>query len=497
VKLSVRAASVTELAGQVIAVPVYASPRGPRPGPGVVELGLLEVIDRSRFTGAPDEELLVAGRVGDPFHAALLVGVGQREEIVLDTLRQAMHRVVRRLGRFNSIATTLPQVLSSTTAGADEAAAVAEGALLGSYSYGSMRSRPPEPQKIEQLTLVLDPGADLGPAQRAVEAAEIVCSSVVWARGLVDMPAGELTPLGLAEEAVRMGERSGLEIRVHDAAALRDGGFGGILAVGAGSANPPCLIEARHHGTDGRVVGLAGKGITFDSGGLLLKNKDAMADMRTDMAGAATMLATAQAAARLGCPTGVLAVVPAAENMPSGHAYRPGDVIRHRGGITSEVIDTDAEGRIVLADALAYLAEQAPDAIIDAATLTYDVIRALGDQISGILGTDRALVDGLIAAGSAVSEPLWELPLWAGYRRNIDSPVADLRNEGGPYADAIHAGLFLAEFTKSVPWAHLDIAGTAYFEHANGGRPAGATGTGVRTLTRWLMGTGETAAGIE
>jgi leucyl aminopeptidase len=183
--------------------------------------------------------------------------------------------------------------------------------------------------------------------------------------------------------------------------------------------------------------------------------------------------------------------VPAAENMPSGRAYRPGDVIRHRGGIASEVIDTDAEGRIVLADALAYLAEQRPDAIIDAATLTYDVIRALGDQITGVLGTDRALVAELIAAGAAAAEPLWEPPLWAGYRRNIDSPVADVRNDGGPYADAIHAGLFLAEFTDGVPWVHLDIAGTAYLEHADSLLPAGATGTGVRTLTRWLMSGGQ------
>jgi len=295
-----------------------------------------------------------------------------------------------------------------------------------------------------------------------------------------------------------MAQQFGLDVRVQDAEQLRAGGFGGLLAVGAGSSRPPCLIEVRHRADSGPLVGLAGKGITFDSGGLLLKTKPEMADMRSDMAGAATMLATIRAAAQLDCPIGVIAVVPAAENMPSGNAYRPGDVIRHRGGLTSEVIDTDAEGRVVLADAIAYLAEQNPDVIVDAATLTYDVIRALGDQIAGVLGNSPEVVRALIASGAAVGEPLWELPLWQGYRRNIESPVADLRNDGGPYADAIHAALFLAEFAKGTPWAHLDIAGTAYVEESSrSGAPAatgtrapgatGATGTGVRTLVHWLM----------
>jgi len=487
VKLTVSAAPITELGNPVVVLPVFSRPGGALPGPGLAELGLTGVIEQSRFHGAEEDELLIGARPGDPFRAVLLIGLGPRDEVDLDTLRRAMEFAVRRLRQFESIATTLPLALASTTAGADEAAAVAEGALLGAYAYTGQKTQVSDPILVEELTLAFRPEDDLTAVRESVEAARIVCSAVNWARTLVDRPGSDLTPLALAEEAESMAGRSGLEFRVRDADALRKEGFGGILAVGGGSANPPCLIEVRHAGTNGRVVGLAGKGITFDAGGLQLKTKAAMADMRSDMAGAATMLATARAAAELGCPTGVLAVVPAAENMPSDRAYRPGDVIRHYGGITSEVLDTDAEGRIVLADALAYLAQQTPHAIVDAATLTYDVIRALGDQITGILGSDRSLVADLIAAGSAVGEPMWELPLWAGYRRNIDSPVADVRNEGGPFADAIHAGLFLAEFTNGLPWAHLDIAGTAYLEQADNRRPAGATGTGVRTLVKWLM----------
>jgi leucyl aminopeptidase len=486
VKISVSAEAVSECVADAVVVPVFA---GQDCGPGVAELGLTDVVARSRFAGRDGDELLIGGRADDPFRSVLLIGLGADRGV--DGLRRGMERAVRRLGHVDSLATTLPQVDASCVA------AVAEGALLGGYGYHGVKSDPEPPVAIQEIILLVGSESRVSAARRAVEIAEVVGGSVAWARDLVNTPPCDLTPMDLAAEAVRMSEEVGLSMRVHELADLRRGGFGGILAVGAGSTNPPCLIEARYPGRDGRMVGLVGKGITFDAGGLQLKSKTGMADMKTDMAGGAAMLATVRAAALLDCPTGVLAIVPAAENLPGGHAYRPSDVVRHRGGTTSEVVDTDAEGRLVLADALAYLAEQEPDAIVDAATLTYDVVHALGDQISGILGSDRALVADLIAAGAAVGEPFWELPLWAGYRRNIDSPVADLRNDGGSYADAIHAGLFLAEFTGGLPWAHLDIAGTAYDERPDDHMRAGATGVGVRTLVHWLMSGSQEASGAD
>ena len=487
-KLIVSADPIIRAAARaVVVLPVFAGAAGAEPGPGVSELGLAQLVERSRFAADAGAHLLVGGRDNDPFEAALIVGLGPRGEAGLDTLRRAMSTAIVAVGGFPRVVTPMAQACVSGSDAAEESAAVVEGALAGSYSYSGSRAAAPAAARTEQLTVLVPSEAQRAAAQRAVDVAAVVSSATAWARTLVNRAPNELTPLLLADEARRMGAEYGLQVRVHDVDELRAGGFGGILAVGGGSVNPPCLIEVRHPGTNGRVVGLAGKGITFDSGGLLLKTKQAMADMRSDMAGAATMLAVAQAAARLGCATGVIAVSAAAENMPSGGSYRPGDIIRHRGGLTSEVLDTDAEGRITLADALAYLSEQRPDVLVDAATLTYDVICALGNQIGGILGTDPALVRALVDAGARAGEPLWELPLWAGYRRNIESKVADLRNDGGSYADAIHAALFLGEFTKGIPWAHLDIAGTAFLERDGHDGPAGATGVGVRTLVRWLM----------
>jgi leucyl aminopeptidase len=485
VKLSVTSAPTASVAAQVLVIAVFETPGGPVADPAVVRPDIGDLLARSRFAGKEADSLLVAVQAGQPFDAVLLAGMGRPDDMDLAGVRRMAARTVRSLSRFDSIAIAVPAGLTRPGDDAAMAGAVADGALDGWYRRASRKSSPAEPWSITDLTVVVGAG-DEQAARAAVADAEIIATCVSWARELIDAPAGEMTPAGLADAALAMSSSAGLDARIRYADELREQGFCGILAVGGGSASQPCLIEVRHPGTSGTTIGLAGKGITFDSGGLFLKSGPAMADMKSDMAGAATMLATARAAAMLGCPTGVLAVAPAAENMPSGYSYRPGDIIRHRGGRTSEVSDTDAEGRVVLADALAYLAEQRPAAIVDAATLTYDVIKALGDQIGGVLGTDDTLVAEIIAAGRHTGEPWWQLPLWRGYRANIDSPVADVRNDGGPFADAIHAALFLAEFTADVPWAHLDIAGTAFRERDTQYGPAGATGAGIRTLVHWL-----------
>ncbi|MFF4987794.1 leucyl aminopeptidase [Streptosporangium saharense] len=451
-----------EIAVDLLVLPVR---EGHDPG-----LGLGDAVRRARFTGGDGEELLLPRGPGDLFAAGavLLVGVGAGGDE--HTVRRAIGRVAPRLADFPTVAVAFPH-----------AHAVVEGVRLGGYRFDGYRSAPPRSALRELVVLAAED------ERERVTRAGIVADAVVFARDLVNTPAGDLVPADLAERARAMAETHGLTARVLDAEDLAEGGFGGVLGVGAGSANPPCLIEVSYPG-DGHsgVVGLAGKGITFDSGGLAIKNLRAMSTMKSDMAGGATVLAVARAAAMLGLPTGVTAVVPAAENMVGGAATRPGDVLTHRDGRTTEVTDPDCEGRLVLADALAYLAEGSPDVLIDVATLTYAVMYALGEDVTGVIGGDRRLVGELLDAGARAGEPMWELPLWEPYAERLRSEVADARNEGGPYADATVAALFLRPFTAGLPWAHLDVAATAYRGSATDLGPAGATGVMVRTLVGYL-----------
>ncbi|MEV7012830.1 leucyl aminopeptidase [Streptosporangium sp. NPDC051022] len=466
-EVSLSPLSAAEIAADLLVVPVR---EGHDPG-----LGLGGVLGQVRFTGQTGEELLLPRRDGDAFRAGavLLVGVGAGGDE--HAVRRAVGRIAPRLADYPTVAIDFPHPR-----------AVVEGVRLGGYRFDGYKSAPRRGTVREVIVLTgEDAGAD--GRREEVERARIVADAVTFARDLVNTPAADLVPMDLADRARTMAGTYGLDVRVLDAGALREGGFGGILGVGAASANPPCLIEVSHpgDGVSGRV-GLAGKGITFDSGGLAIKSLAAMSTMKCDMAGGATMLAVVQAAARLGLPIGVTAVVPAAENMVGGAATRPGDVLTHRNGRTTEVTDTDSEGRLVLADALAYLAESSPDVLIDAATLTYSVMHALGEDITGVIGGDRGLVGELIAAGTRAGEPMWELPLWEPYAERLRSEVADAKNEGGNLADATIAALFLRPFTAGLPWAHLDFATTAYLDKATDLGPAGATGVMVRTLVEYL-----------
>jgi leucyl aminopeptidase len=371
----------------------------------------------------------------------------------------------------------------------DVVQAVVEGVLLGNYRFDRyLTSGRMEPRPLLHRVVLLGASLGRGTARAAIRRAEIVARAVAWCRDLVNTPALEATPAYLAEEASRMARQVGLGVRVWTPGQLERGGFGGILGVGRGSVNAPRLIELRSPGSGRRpAMALTGKGVTFDSGGTNLKDADNMQTMKTDMAAAAAILGVMRVVAELAPELDVVAALPSSENMPGGSAIRPRDVLRHRGGRTTEVMNTDAEGRLLLADSLALLAERQPSAIVDAATLGAGMT-ALGVDLFAIMGTDRSLVKGLLEAGRSVGEPGWELPLWEPYRRDIDSEVADLRNVpdtrlGGP----IHAALFLREFVGTTPWAHLDVAGTVYREEAGDHGPAGATGAPVRTLVRYLL----------
>jgi len=419
--------------------------------------------------------------------AILLLGVGSRDDASPDACRRAIGRVAAQLAKRKTVATTLPQIAGR--AFEDAVQATVEGLLLGAYRFDEYKTKTDGARsKLAQVTILGAARADARVAKAAIQRGQVIAESQGWARDLVNTPALDLPPAELAKRAQTMAKQVGLKVKVWNETELAKGGFGGIIGVGQGSVRPPRMIELRYEGGGrGAPIALTGKGIAFDSGGLSIKDATGMEHMKSDMGGAASILATMRAIALLKPKVTVIAAIPSSENMPSGSAIRPGDVLHHRGGKTSEVLNTDAEGRLILADSLAFLAEQKPRVIIDTATLTGACMIALGEEVWGAMGNDRDLIDDVLAAGERAGEPGWELPLYRPYRRLIDSDIADVKNVGKRYGGAITAALFLSEFVGDVPWVHLDIAGPAFAERIGDYHGRGGTGVPVRALVRYLL----------
>ena len=470
----------------VLAIPV-GTPDGPPdipvPGAGATELETYlgvspaEVIACSELTGRAGEIAQSVIKLGDYPCVVLFLGVGDASAAAL---RRAGAALVRRLPAGRTALSTA--VLDAPD---ESVQAFTEGLLLGSYQFAMKSGGPPaEPAEVRLLLAGRDGRAE------AVRRASLIAGAVALARDLTNTPSMIKSPGWLADEAVRVADQHGLSSRVWTEAELASGGFGGLLGVGSGSARPPRLIELSYQPAQAsRHVVLIGKGITFDSGGLSLKPNDNMKMMKTDMAGGAAVIAAMSALASLGVQARVTGLVAAAENMPSGTALRVGDVIKHYGGRTVEVLNTDAEGRLVLADALAYAdAELAPDVMVDVATLTGAARVALGSVMAALYATDDGLASALLDSGAASGDRLWRMPLADDYRDALESPVADLANvaRSGSRAGSIDAALFLREFTGGRAWAHLDIAGAARSTSDDGENTKGATGFGTRLLLRWL-----------
>jgi leucyl aminopeptidase len=461
----------------VLGVPVYSDLSTPAGAGAVLSSSYLA---QRRFEGKPGQAQAL---MADDGTTVVALGVGTAGSVDADVLRRAGAALARHAGNAAEVATTLPAAAEDP----DLASAVVEGMGLGAYRYASAPKRGDRNGRFERATLV---GADGEPVRRGQVAVE-----ATWrARDWVNRPARDLTPREFARAVVEAAAGTDVEVEVWEEDRIESERLGGLLGVAAGAAEPPRLLrlsyEARRNGRSRRPVpnvALVGKGITFDSGGLSLKSAAGMMHMKADMGGAAAVISATLAAADLGVPVNVTSWVAATENMPSGTAIHPGDVLVARNGKTIEVLNTDAEGRLILADALSLAAEEEPDAIVDAATLTGGQGVALGDSVAAVLGTDQELVRRVISAGGAAGEPLWELPLFAGYRKQLDSEVADLKNvTGKPAASTIMAALFLEEFSGGLPWAHLDIASPAWSESDDGWVTKGATGWGVRTLIELL-----------
>jgi leucyl aminopeptidase len=438
------------------------------------------------FDASPGATLRVPTRGALPSSALLAVGLGARADVTLDHLRRAGAAAANAAERVPSIATALQTAVADADP-AEAAQALVEGLHLGSYRFSTYRTDP-SPFELTSVTLHAD-DADADALRGSIGVAGITSAAAILARDLVNIPPHDKRPPALADRAVAEVADLPITTRVLDEDALAEGGYGGILGVGQGSSEPPRLVELTYAPEGAtRHVALVGKGITFDTGGISLKPSQSMETMKTDMAGAATVLAVVKAAAQLELPVKITALLALAENMPSGTATRVSDVLTMKGGTTVEVINTDAEGRLVLGDALVHASELAPDAIVDVATLTGAAVVALGDKLGVVIASDDALAEAITDATVRSGEPHWRLPLAAEqYGDRIEGAIADLKNSGGREAGTIFAGLFLHRFVgEGIPWAHLDIAGIAWTNNADGYLSKGATGSPVRSLLAWL-----------
>ena len=436
------------------------------------------------FTGALGQTLLLPHPGGVPVAA---VGIGATGSVGVAQLRDAAGAFGRVAKGHGHLAAALPPIPGIDDR--DAAQTVVEAVLLARYAYDVLRTSGTA-TRLERLTLVVEP-ARVDAVAEGAERGRALATAAAIARDLANSPPAHLTAARMAEVAERLAGPAGLEVEVFDKAALIEMGCGGLLGVNAGSHDEPRMIKLVHRpdGDPGHRLSLVGKGIMYDSGGVSLKPADGThAQMKNDMSGAAAILGAMVILRQLACPNTVTAYLMCTDNMLSGTAMKMGDVITMRGGRTVEVMNTDAEGRLVMGDALVLANEEGTDAIVDIATLTGACLRALGPEIAGVMGNDAGLVAQVERAADVVDEPVWELPLARRYRTYLDSSIADIKNLGGEHAGALTAALFLEEFVDGTPWAHIDIAGTAQRDTDDSWRSAGCTGFGARLLAELAVG---------
>ncbi|HEV2106904.1 MAG TPA: leucyl aminopeptidase [Thermomicrobiales bacterium] len=487
-----------------LVVPVTRTGDGPEVGglaaEAAAKLGgeLKTLIADARFTAKIGSTLRVPTLGNLPARHLILTGIGYPARLDADRVRRAWAAaaLAARQSGAKTVASALPPAAGALDGPASLLAA-AEGIRLATYRftkyYGAARKDDPVPAAVDRWTFVSD-GVEANVAAAALDQAAAIAAGVSLARDLVNEPASVINPVSMADIAREVAKDAGLEITVLGPEELGKLGAGAMLAVGKGSATPPQLIHLTYRpsgantGKDDRVIGLIGKAITFDTGGYSIKTHEGMLEMKVDMSGGAAVLGAMAALAAVGCPYVVHGVICAAENMISDKAFRPGDILTASNGVTIEVHSTDAEGRLVLADGLVYTARQGATELIDLATLTGAAVVALGNGTTALFASDDDLAAALLDAASEAGESTWRMPLTKGMEEQIRGHIGDLKNTGGRPGGAITAALFLQHFREGLPWAHLDIAGTASASKARGYIPKGATGTGVRTLLTYLSG---------
>jgi leucyl aminopeptidase len=445
------------------------------------------VLERGDLEGKAGQTLLLHALPGLQAQRVLLLGIGK------DSLNDRQWRkaiasavgVLKNLGGADA-ALALDEVSVANRDTYGKARLLAETLLDATYVFERYKSKKADPRALKKITLVTGK-AEAGEVERAVQHARAIALGMTLTRDLGNMPPNVCHPTFLGELAKGMAkEHKNLKVEVHDEKKLQQLGMGAFLAVAQGSAQPPRLIVAQYQGgaKDEQPYVLVGKGITFDTGGISIKPAAGMDEMKFDMCGAASVFGTLRAVLELQLPVNLVCLMACAENMPSGTATRPGDIVETMSGQTVEILNTDAEGRLVLCDALTYAERFKPKAVIDIATLTGACVVALGGHTSGLLGNNDGLIEQLLSAGRRADDRAWQLPLFDEYQEQLDSPFADIANIGGPKGGTITAACFLSRFAKSFEWAHLDIAGTAWL---SGGKDKGATGRPVPLLTQYLL----------
>lgn len=449
---------------------------------------LSERIERSRFTGAQGSTLLYPTEGRLPASHLLLLGMGKEPEIESHAWRKSAARAAKEaIGLW---AQEVDFFLPAFGEISKISGPIAEGALLSSYQFHKYRSDNRRPQPFKTFNIVKPGFRRTSETDRGLRLAQELTPGVFLARDLINEPPSISTATYLAEQALQHCHSQRVKVEVWGKKKIAAMNLAGLLAVNRGSQEEPRFVMIRYQpqGKPQKKVALIGKGITFDSGGLSLKSSKAMENMKFDMAGAAAIIGTMSVIANLQPKADVTGYIPTTDNLPSGTAQKPGDIIRYLNNKTVEVLNTDAEGRLILADALALAAKEKPDYIVNLATLTGACMVALGTEVAGIFGNDQPLVDQLIRSGREAGEKLWQLPLVKEYREDIKSSVADIKNVGGIHGGAITAALFLQEFVANRPWAHLDIAGPAFTDKENALSTKGGTGFGVLTLLKFLEG---------
>jgi len=489
-KVEVSRRDAESVSCDALIVPMAKSERVPRPLRTLdAALGgaIQHYLDSGAFSGKADEH---TGFPADGIEAAhvALVGLGPERELDAKTLRHAVGRAVTTLTRRKKTRAALlvPRTRRLDAQGLGQA--LAEGAVLGGYRFDGYRTLEKGPPGLDTLMLLTSEPRQVAPLRAGVKTGVIIGESVNAARDLSNEPGSTATPAFLASRARAFAKQAGLRAKVLTERELERQKLGAILAVGRGSANPPRLIVLEHGEAGPRrpTVALVGKGITFDTGGISIKPAANMHEMKGDMSGGAAVLGAMRAIGLLKLPLHVVGVVPAAQNMPGGNAYLPGDVVETAAGITLEILNTDAEGRVVLSDGLHYARRYEPEAIVDLATLTGAKVIALGSHCCAVMGSDEKLIQKVRDAGDRAFERAWPLPLWPEHKRQIKGDVADLKNVGGREAGSSTAGALLSYFAGDVPWAHLDIAGNEMSSSNGPLGPKGATGFGVRLLVELL-----------
>ena len=452
---------------------------------------LSQLVKQGEIKGKPNEITLVHSLGKLPAARVVVVGLGKQGELSINKVRGAVAETCRwlRSKEISTIATVPQGANSNNISTGDAAQAIAEGALLGTYTFRKHITKEEDrPGEIKQVSIVgadrlksqLEAGADKG---------QIIAEATNLARDMVNEPANYMTPTDMAETAAKFAQDYGLEITVLDLEQMKELGMGGLLGVARGSRQPPKFIALNYKGGTAKEpdIALVGKAITFDSGGISIKPSEKLEEMKGDMAGGAAVMAAITAIAQLKPKINVMALIPATENLPDGNALKPGDVLTAMNGKTMEIISTDAEGRLILADALSYAKKHGARKMVDAATLTGACRVALGDICTGAFGNNQELMDSVLAAGKEAGEFIWQMPMYDEYGEQNKSDVADIKNVGGRLAGAITAAKFLAEFADDTPWVHLDIAGTSLTDKERGYQIKGATGVPVRTMVNLVI----------